>query len=122
MPRLLAAADLYCQPNLGPEPFGIAFVEALYAGLPVVSTRLGGAAEIVNEDCGVLVEPGDAAALAAALGRLIDDPSARARLGATGPERARMLCDPALILDRLRDLLRRVVATPGAAAPGPLCR
>jgi glycosyltransferase involved in cell wall biosynthesis len=43
VPHLLAAADIHCQPNTGPEPFGIAFVEALYAGLPVVSTRLGGA-------------------------------------------------------------------------------
>jgi len=38
VPRLLAAADIHCQPNTGPEPFGIAFVEALYAGLPVVTT------------------------------------------------------------------------------------
>ena len=40
-PRLLAAADIHCQPNTGPEPFGITFVEGLYAGLPVVSTRMG---------------------------------------------------------------------------------
>jgi glycosyltransferase involved in cell wall biosynthesis len=34
VPRLLAAADLHCQPNSSPEPFGVAFVEALAAGLP----------------------------------------------------------------------------------------
>ena len=89
VPRLLAAADIHCQPNLGPEPFGIAFVEALYAGLPVVSTRLGGAAEIVTEACGVLVAPGDPAALATALGSLIADPEARrlARPAPRGPRR-----------------------------------
>jgi glycosyltransferase involved in cell wall biosynthesis len=38
VPRLLAAADIFCQPNSGPEPFGIVFVEALYAGLPVVAS------------------------------------------------------------------------------------
>ena len=59
VPRLLAAADVYCQPNVAPESFGIAFVEALYAGLPAVSTRLGGAAEIVTDACGVLVPPAD---------------------------------------------------------------
>ena len=40
VPRLLACADLHCQPNTGPEPFGIAFVEAMYAGLPVVTTAI----------------------------------------------------------------------------------
>ena len=86
--RCWPSADIHCQPNTGPEPFGIAFVEALYAGLPVVTTRLGGALEIVNETCGVLVPPGDAGALAAALRRLIADPAERSRLGRAGPARA----------------------------------
>ena len=85
VPRLLAAADLLCQPNTGPEPFGVAFVEALYAQLPVVSTRIGGAAEIVDESCGRLVPPGDPSALAEILAHLIDDPTLRQRLGAAGP-------------------------------------
>ena len=42
--RLMAAADVFCQPNSGPEPFGIVLVEALYAGLPVVTSGFGGAA------------------------------------------------------------------------------
>ncbi|MDR3638946.1 MAG: glycosyltransferase family 4 protein [Isosphaeraceae bacterium] len=110
VPRLLAAADIHCQPNTGPEPFGIAFIEALYAGRPVVSTRLGGAAEIVDDTCGILVPPGDANTLAEALTRLIDDPDARARLGAGGPARARQLCDPAEALTRLESLLRSACA------------
>ncbi len=92
--RLLAAADIHCQPNSGPEPFGITFVEALYAGLPVVTTAIGGALEIVDGSCGMLVEPNDPAALAAALGKLIEDGELRARLGAAGPARAAALCDP----------------------------
>jgi glycosyltransferase involved in cell wall biosynthesis len=125
VPQLLAAADIHCQPNTGPEPFGIAFIEALYAGLPVVSTRLGGAAEIVNETCGVLVPPDDPAALASALGALIADPEARARLGSAGPARAQQLCDPATELARLEELLGGVVKAqerpPGASRtrPGP---
>jgi glycosyltransferase involved in cell wall biosynthesis len=121
VPALLAAADVHCQPNTGPEPFGIAFVEALYAGLPVVTTRLGGAIEIVTADCGLLVEPSDPAALAAALAALIDEPACRARLGAAGRARARQLCDPAPVLARLGDLLggvaRRAGAGPGAGTP-----
>lgn len=113
VPQLLAAADIHCQPNTGPEPFGIAFIEALAAGLPVVSTRLGSAPEIVTEACGVLVPPDDPAALASALGSLIDDPEARARLGAAGPERAQQLCGPAAALGRLHTLLASVM--PAAA-------
>jgi len=110
VPRLLAAADIHCQPNLGPEPFGIALVEALYARLPVVSTRLGGALEIVDDSCGVLVPPEDPDALAATLGRLIDHRDARLRIGAAGPARAAVLCDPAHILARLERQLRSACA------------
>lgn len=104
--RVLAAADLHCQPNTGPEPFGIVFVEALYAGLPVVSTRMGGAAEIVNENCGVLVDPDDPDALAGALRALLEDPSRRALLGSAGPARAAFVSGPARILGRLAVVLR----------------
>jgi glycosyltransferase involved in cell wall biosynthesis len=95
VPRLLAAADLHCQPNAGPEPFGLAFVEALAAGLPVVTTAMGGALEIVTPACGVLTPPGDASGLADALGELMADAGRRAALGAAGPGRAAELCDPA---------------------------
>jgi glycosyltransferase involved in cell wall biosynthesis len=102
---LLAAADVFCQPNQGPEPFGIVFIEALSAALPVVSTSMGGAAEIVNESCGVLTPPGDPAALADSLRRLIQSPDQRRALGAQGPRRARALCDPADQLGKLHQML-----------------
>ena len=116
VPRILAAADVLCQPNVGPEPFGITFIEALYAGLPVVSTRMGGAAEIVTDACGVLVPPGDPGALASALAALIADPAARARLGAAGPARAVELCDPAAVVGRLGTLLGSLAPRLAAAA------
>ncbi|MEN3340486.1 MAG: hypothetical protein V7647_4162 [Acidobacteriota bacterium] len=90
----MRAADILCQPNTTPEPFGLTFVEALYAGLPVVTTALGGALEILTGACGVLVPPGDERALAASLRTLVADREARLRLGAAGPLRARELCDP----------------------------
>jgi glycosyltransferase involved in cell wall biosynthesis len=105
VPRLLAAVDVHCQPNTGPEPFGIAFVEALYAGLPVLSTALGGALEIIDSSCGVLVPPGDATALAAALEGLMRDEVRRQRLRQAGPDRARHLCDPSRQLARLETIL-----------------
>jgi glycosyltransferase involved in cell wall biosynthesis len=103
--RLLAAADVHCQANVEPEPFGIAYVEALAAGLPVVASRAGGVVEIVDESCGVLVPPGDSLALAAAIERLIADRPFRAKLAAGAPVRARQLSDPARQLSRLADAL-----------------
>jgi glycosyltransferase involved in cell wall biosynthesis len=108
VPRLMAAADIYCQANVEPEGFGISFVEALYAGLPVLTTAFGGACEIVDETCGVLVPPGSVTSLAEALNTLLRDPARRARLGAAGPERARRLCDPATQVRRLGKLFRGV--------------
>ena len=103
--RLLAAADLYCQPNLEPEPFGIAFVEALAAGLPVLTTRQGAAEEIVDATCGVLVPPAQPAALAASLRDLVTNSGRRHELAAQARERASRLCDPATQLQRLSGAL-----------------
>jgi glycosyltransferase involved in cell wall biosynthesis len=111
--QLLAGADIFCQPNQGPEPFGIVFVEALWAGRPVVATAMGGALEILDESCGLLAEPDSPASLAAALDRLIQSPELRSQLGQAGPDRARHLCDPTVQLHVLRDLVRS--ATRGGA-------
>ena len=100
--RLLAAADVHCQANLNPEPFGIAFVEALAAGLPVVTVSMGGAMEIVDESCGILVPPADAGCLAAALRRLIEDRGLRTRLSTAAPARAKAVSDVATQLGVLK--------------------
>ncbi len=108
VPRLLAAADVYCQPNASPEPFGIVFVEALLAGLPVVTSALGGPLEILDETCGRLTPPGDATAVAAALQPIIDEPALRQRLAQAGPSRAKALCDPAARLNQLQTAIARL--------------
>jgi len=105
---LMAAADIYCQPNTRPEPFGITFIEAMLSGLPVVATRLGGPSEIVDDTCGLLVEPGDTVGLAGALRRLIGDKELRRRLGNAGPFRARALSDPAAQIQHLACVLAGV--------------
>ncbi|MHC4767263.1 MAG: glycosyltransferase [Planctomycetota bacterium] len=110
VPALLAASDLFCQPNTTPEPFGIVFVEALYAGLPVVASATGGAKEIVTDTCGVLTPPGDPNVLRGALLRLVGDAALRRRLGGAGPARARELSDPeqqaAQLVEALKPLAR----------------
>jgi glycosyltransferase involved in cell wall biosynthesis len=103
---LAAAADIYCQANRDPEPFGIAFIEALGAGLPVVTTAAGGAPEIVAEECGRLVPPGDVPALTSALQELIVSAALRRALGACGPTRARALCDAPTQMARLTQIVK----------------
>jgi glycosyltransferase involved in cell wall biosynthesis len=109
VPHLLAGADIFCQPNQGPEPFGIVFIEALWAGLPVVTTAMGGALEILDESCGFLTEPDNPVSLAESLERLIAWPDLRARLGKAGPARARLLCDPATQMHALSQALNKAI-------------
>jgi len=97
---LLGAADLYCHPNLGAEPFGLAIVEALHAGLPVVATDLGGPREILADGSGQLVQPDDPDALAAAIAPWLDAPPSCVKSAEARRARALALCGPiARILD-----------------------
>jgi glycosyltransferase involved in cell wall biosynthesis len=85
----LAAADVVALPSLH-EGLGVAALEAMAAGRPVVASRVGGLAEVlVDGESGLLASPGDPASLAGALRRLAADPALRARLGQAG--RARFL-------------------------------
>lgn len=105
VPDLLAASDIFCQPNLGPEGFGLSFVEAMAAGVPVVTSAIGGALEIVDDTCGVVVRAGDAPSLSTALRRLIEDRGTRARLRQGGPRRAQALCDPSTQMHLIEGLM-----------------
>jgi len=63
---LIAASDVVCQPSLI-EPFGQVVLEALASERPVVATRIGGPAELVTTETGVLVDPGSVDAIASGL-------------------------------------------------------
>jgi glycosyltransferase involved in cell wall biosynthesis len=110
VPKLLAAADVFCQPNQAPESFGITFVEALWAGLPVITTGIGGGAEIIDDSCGLLVEPGNTTQLARSLRSLIESPELRARFACAGPQRARELCYPAAQMKQMSEFLHCATA------------
>ncbi len=84
---LYAAADAFVLPSFH-EGYGMALAEALARGLPVISTRAGAIPDTVPPAAGVLVPPGDGAALRAALRRVIDDADWRAQL-ASGARAAR---------------------------------
>jgi glycosyltransferase involved in cell wall biosynthesis len=106
---LFAASDIYCQPNREPEPFGIVFLEAMQAGVPVITSAMGGAREILNAETAMLIAPGDGKELARALGQLIGDPVGRAQLGKAGTARARELCGPARQMRSLSETIQSVV-------------
>jgi glycosyltransferase involved in cell wall biosynthesis len=85
---VLAAADLVAVPSLA-EGLGVAALEAMAAGRPVVASAVGGLRETVrHEGEGLLVPPGDPAELADALARCLTDAGLRQTLGAAGRTRA----------------------------------
>jgi glycosyltransferase involved in cell wall biosynthesis len=84
-----AHADLFCLPSVQ-EGFGIVFLEAMIAGLAVVSTTAAAIPEVVcHGETGILVPPGDVNAIAGALLLLLADPERRERYGVAGRERVR---------------------------------
>jgi D-inositol-3-phosphate glycosyltransferase len=89
MPGFWSSADVAVVPSLY-EPFGLVALEALACGVPVIASAAGGLKEIVVDgECGLLVPPGDAAALTRALRLLLTDELLRLRLGAGARLRAR---------------------------------
>ncbi|MER7842969.1 glycosyltransferase family 4 protein [Kitasatospora sp. NPDC096077] len=85
---LYRSAEVACVPSLY-EGFSLPAAEAMATGTPLVATTGGAIPEVAGPDGGtcLAVPPGEADALAAALGRLLDDPRLRAELGAAGRER-----------------------------------
>ncbi len=108
-----AAADVFVLPaHLRAEAFGIVQLEALAAGLPIVSTELGTGTSYVNqnEQTGLVVPPADPAALAQAINRLLANPALRAGFGATGQQRARAHFSPGRMLDQLEQVYAEILA------------
>jgi phosphatidylinositol alpha-mannosyltransferase len=115
LPRYHAASDLFLGPAIGGESFGIVLVEAMAAGLPVVASDIAGYDEVVRDGVdGLLVPPDDPAALAVAIGKVLDDPALARRLGDAGRERAAAF-DWSVIEERIEGLYEKALharATP----------
>lgn len=94
IPALLAAADVVAVPSHW-EGQPLIVQEALRAGRPIVASRAGGIPGLTGEDGALLVPPGDAAALAAAVLAVLADPALAARLAAAARLRAASLPTPA---------------------------
>jgi glycosyltransferase involved in cell wall biosynthesis len=86
IPELLSRSSLFVLPSLR-EGLGVAIIEAMASGLPVVASDVGGIKEVVADGLsGLLCPPGDAEALARAIRRLLSDPQMMERMGRRGRE------------------------------------
>ena len=86
---IYAAADILVVPSVCREAFGITALEGLSGALPVIASNSGGLAELIGEQRGLLIPPGDEHALTEALERLISNPEERKVLGERGQSYAR---------------------------------
>ena len=87
--RYFASADIFCAPNTGQESFGIVLLEAMAAGVPIVASDIHGFKRVVERNVqGLLVEPKNPRALAAALYRLANNPDLRHEMGEAGRAKA----------------------------------
>ena len=105
---LLVAADIFCQSNVVEDSFGLVFIEALYAGLPVVTVAIGGGGEIVTSDCGYAVPPGQVGEITQALQELIQNPTKRQEFRTSAQLRAIELCDPQQQLAKLYRVIQEI--------------
>ena len=113
----LRRATVAVLPALWWENCPMAVLEAAAAGLPVVATAMGGIPELVeNGRTGLLVPPGDAASLAAALTAVVSDPGRARRMGLAGRERVRTRHQPAAHRAALECAYDAAVAAVGRAA------
>lgn len=88
VPQVMATLDVLCHCAIEPEPFGRVVIEGMASRRPVIASAAGGVLEIIESGVnGLLVPPGDSAALAAALTDLWQHPLEAARLAAAGRER-----------------------------------
>jgi glycosyltransferase involved in cell wall biosynthesis len=105
----LAAFDIALYPPLESDGMSRALLESLAAGRPVVASRVGIVPEVlVDGETALLVPAGDAAALAAAIGRLLDDPTLRDRLGRSGRALVERTLSGARLAERLVALYREL--------------
>ena len=110
VPVWLNSLDLFTLPSYGDEGVPQAIMQAMACGLAVVATPVGAIEEAVQRGLtGLIVPPRDAAALAAALGALIEDPARRAAMGKAGRDYAQTHFGIDRMLDRMEAVFRRVI-------------
>jgi len=111
LPEILPSADVFCLPTER-EAFGLVFLEAMAAALPVVACRSGGVPEIVVEgETGLLADLHDAQGIATHLLTLLNDRPLARQMGAAGRDRCTTLFAPAKIANQWATQLQALLAT-----------
>jgi phosphatidyl-myo-inositol alpha-mannosyltransferase len=105
----LEGVSIAVVPSLGGEVFGLALAENMLRGLPVAASDLGAFVEVLG-DAGLTFATGNAAALAAQLARLLDEPEFRAALGKQSRERAAEFCNFARMITAHEQVYREVLS------------
>lgn len=106
--RLMLGFDVFLMPSLW-EGFGLVLLEAMSAALPIVASRASAIPEIVLDgETGVLAEPQDVDALAAALGQLLTDAPLRHHMGMMGQERLETNFSAARMIEQTRAVYQHV--------------
>jgi glycosyltransferase involved in cell wall biosynthesis len=119
LPRVLSQADIFVQPSVGEEAFGITVVEAMACGLPVLASRNGGMTEIVDDgQNGLLLPPGETTEWSAAVRELAGDDARRREMAEAGRRRAVAQFTWAANAERLEQLILGDSGVPAAGLPG----
>ena len=119
IPDLLASCDVFVLPSVY-EGLPLSVLEAMAAGKPVVATAVGGTPEAVVEgETGFLVPPGDPAALATAIQRLLSNPSLAQKMGAVGRVRVRQEFSSATMVQRVTQTYEELLDRHGRARHYP---
>ncbi|HEY3839155.1 MAG TPA: glycosyltransferase [Bryobacteraceae bacterium] len=120
VPELLAACDIFALASLW-EGNPLSVMEAMAAGLPCVVTAVGGVPELVlNQVQGLVVPPGDAAALSAAMLRLAGNPAMRKAMGIAAAKRAQNEFDDRNMVEAYESLYDQLLSAPVASRSGCL--
>ena len=107
--RMYAAMDIFVLPSTCEEAFGMVLIEAMAMSRPVIGTAVGGIPDIVRHGTnGLLVQPGDEAALASAIARYLDDPAFSSKMASEGLKTVEREFSDKVMGERFDDLFKRL--------------
>jgi glycosyltransferase involved in cell wall biosynthesis len=115
--RFMHGIDVFVLPSLT-EGTPNAIIEAMSHSKPIIATAVGGVPDFVTDDVGILVQPNDVNALAAAMSRLAGDEDLRIRMGLAARKKYEQLFSPKAVLPMLVDFYERVIDKHAARGNG----